>query len=1821
MNKNNYSVNKINSFIPDIPINEESRDNLFSLATSHKIEELEEFITSNSISLNVKNNNNQTIIHVLLDTENTTDEKELLRCIKFLVNRGAYISSSDNFLLTPLFICIKKNYLDIFTYLLDNEASLNINTYDNLTVMHVLAQSRYNTYDANGIQSIIPEKLPKITMEKYKIVYEEIQNALQKINFDISILDDIAKQFYYHDEKEEDFNNKLFIDEYKENLNNEQKNNLFEKIQNRLQSFYDNTKEIEENNLEYDLNNKLTEITLDLNNNIRNIELYNEDILKAIKNLALSLELSIHYFFLQDPINTNIATDVVIELAEKLVNGNPPIIANIYFRLSNNYNVRSSVNAVRYSATALNTTPQIIEIIKRTCINEAANIIIWGGGVIYGGLPQQIRNALTNLAVPAEIAANNAVVNSFNAIKTAACDAADPAIQPPIIALVLLALAIQVLQVPPVPPLAPITIEMKIESAANHAINVVQHIFTLENNIKEAILALAIGPVLDKLQVLTVLQAAIRASIFVAVYLMNKISTVFSINISNISSVYDAFDSSVISAVNIATVAVLPIVNQEILQRELTNSIVAVEVVVRTTKEAIETINKIFYNNVAFQRKEFMIEAIEKALENIDVNKESIKTIIEIAKKADTINNITIALSNINVIREALVAVEAAVKTKGTNIKIIDYIREIVTNIAINRVVVPVAGIPNGAGVGAGTIFTEIEAINTNIVPINIRDAVIEALRSIAVQTINLSVTAALNLQIPPLVPLVPLAPPPPPLTIEMKIQLATDDAINAVIEIFKLEKDIKEAISAISVINPVANKLQVLTVLQAAFRSAVYAAVYAQNKIFPLELENISAIYTIIDTSVISSVYAGTLSFLPRIAANQEELQIKLQNELKDHSVAIESVVIAAKEVVIILNTMIGMTSQIMIEAIKKALRIPPIIPKQFKNIDYNELIKKYKLINIPQKYINNDISYKYSEDYIEIKSPTNINKYKLPEGDRSFCIDYFNLLYTFIKYTNDNNIQINDIDDKNIFILYKHIQQIYKYNYIIYIFNKEKEQILKLKDNFITQLNPRLKETINKLFESNYYELVKSIEKIKKQLDIIKNLANDYIDNYNKLNGYKIYNYENANNIGIYPKIQFPTEINHKLGDENAIISKCKVNYITYNKHKNDFFHNFVLFFQDIGLYVLLPILPINLLLNGIQKSINYNIDINNYLTNDVNDNNKAYKLYFYDSLYLKLTKQNLINRILNYNIIKTIRTKNEDIYNEDLSKKLDEEIKKTILNEILENNFDIFLKNAINNLLKEEVSKYDKKIEFTNNIKEFDINSLLLKSLGFRHILIPNYEFTNNKFLSISKNRFLKCILYFDTKYFKSTNINILNYYKNNNSFIEKLLINNSNLLLKTDVKGWTPIYYAIDGNNYDVIEKIIENKNTLMYYDNKNISPLQLCINKQLHHLNYLLDDDDNNDIHYLNNYIKMLRTELKGNKILIPLNIDAVFIIALFIQNDIWRIDKTVIDFDDSVPKNTRQTQINKKYNYVSMKKSDVDNNKFYFKDKDVKQNNRKKINYEIYNNENYNDNYERNIIFKKYNLKAKVLEKEDFGLYGSYWINYKKYKNNLTILEHINNSKNIKEILNKLKSIETKNNNFNAPKYDNKIEITDNIIKIKEINKTFEHYLKFINIRFNSNKDNAYTVFLNKIYVHVLANIIGVDFYLTMEELIVKYYVDKGAIIDNQIDVDNIKNNLLILNKLLINNKLDKKNINYLYITEPTPELVLKNEIKDILLKIIPNDNNELINTFETVVLPRYRDLYKITYKYLKMFMENYHKFIYNQYHGLDILLLLLSKL
>jgi hypothetical protein len=879
--------------------------------------------------------------------------------------------------------------------------------------------------------------------------------------------------------------------------------------------------------------------------------------------------------------------------------------------------------------------------------------------------------------------------------------------------------------------------------------------------------------------------------------------------------------------------------------------------------------------------------------------------------------------------------------------------------------------------------------------------------------------------------------------------------------------------------------------------------------------------------------------------------------------------------------------------------------------NIQFNHIIDKNNFNSDFKKYIENNYLLIFYNFYL---------------NNQNYNVDYFNLLHTFNEFARTYVPPEANITDP--FKLYQNIKEIYKYNYIIYIFEKEREKILKLKN--YTHDNIELKKHLDTFFDTTFKELENSINLIKQQLEKIESLSNEYINIYNKINGHKIYTDTNPIYIGIYPKIQFPTEIKYTKNNENAKITEID-NYIKYNKHKNDFFHNFVLYFQDIGIFnggrgVLLNKIPIPNPLplpNPNPLQLNYNIDITTtHNTNGDDNKNKAYKLYFYDPIYLKLEKQRIIDILLADPQISGINIPKFDTYKDDIANKLKDVIKNKILNEILEEKFNNILVLEINNFFKEKLTDNTDELTYEIQIKEPDLNAILLGSIGFSNILIPNYEFKNNKFLSISKNKnkFLDLTLYFDTNYFKINNLKTLKYYKKND-FITDLLNNNESLLGKTDNKGWTPIYYAIDGNNYEVIQIILKNNtDILMYYNHNKISPLKLCINKQLNHLNYLLTDNDN--IYYLDHYIDMLRNELKSNDILIPLNIEAVFIIALFIQNHIWLEKASGFNFKNINVINSRKKQIDEEYTELNITTdNDVINNDFKYSsniDNIMKKND---IGYKEKKNEDYNySDDEMNSILKKYYNKAKELEAKDFGLYGSYWKNYEKNNNNKkNILEHIKISKKFKKILKDYN--EEEDDNFNAPKYDKKA-----LKKLKEIltpiKEKLERYLKFINIRFNSNKDNMYTVYLNNIYVHVLANIIGVHYYLTMEELIVKHYININVDINADNNKNIIKEQLKKLNKLLINNKLDESNINYKYIIAPkNPELTLKKDIIDILkIELIPT-NEELIATFETKVFPYYKDLYKITFKYLEMFISNYHKFIYNQYHGLEILLLLLEKI
>jgi hypothetical protein len=1694
MNKyyNNTKKNIITTF--NIPINEESKDKLFSLATSLNLSELEEFITTNSISLHVKNNNNQSIIHVMLNAESTINEEELLRCIKFLVERGAPISSIDNFNQTPIFICIKKNYSQIFKYLLDNNASLDINTYDDITPMHIICHSQHETYNRKSIENLIPEKIPKIKMEKYKDIYDKI-----KENIDLKIFNDIVKEFYV-DDKKEDYDNTLLIEELKSNPEEimDKKKEIFLKLKEKLSIFYtsDEIEEIDVDKLKSELKNIGEELF-----KVLNFETDVDEIDNAIKLMNYYIEI-IKIFF---------------NITGNFKNIDYQNLSNLYL-LDNIYDEKKcSEIEFKFFDYYKYLSPEFINYIIKKSIDESIafkedyiNIIF--NDINYYILPDSIKSEEKNNKI---LFPNiEYEKDKIYYINTIGVNLGNIYFRIP---------QFQYLRIPGQP------LQVQVETLSPQFLDIIQLLNSINNTDPLFNLYLSIIPLIT-----TQTPAPPAPPAPPQLPQRNIINHPLNDDYQHI------FGSSIFCIQKINNTQQLPpgipIATIKLEQNLRVYYIVDLVHRIKTLYNILKDIN--IETEIFINYNEFNTEF------NNFIRTQEVSQPHTAGPGAHVSNN----ANNLNF--------------NNNNYNLIDIIKKLFSEIK------------NFLSNSFNTLNQYNNDLNPNILYNIIYDN--NNLYNYLNYESNYEIVFIYYTNIQILINCLPI------------FEYYINDNI-----LFRrfFKNDISQ--------DRLKYFIKLLRVIKLFYE---YCNIFNQNNNDDFKRRHLHY-YTLTN-------YNNFI--IDKWLLNENNLKKLLPNTSHD-------------------------------------------INNEYHN-NSNFAIWKDYLIYI--KYDNKPIG-----------SLSYINKF-ISTKEIYFTSDFFNLLYTF-----NNNVIVPLVNINDIFKLYNNIHKIHKFKYAIYIFNKEKKKILNLKE-----ISNNDKE-LNNLFDICFKKLESSIDLLKQKFDKIQELSNQYIDLYNKINAY------DDKSIGIYPKINFIFEPSNTLKKE-IFIFKYINNYNAFNINK--FFHLFVLYFQNIGEYDSTS--GLNTLFNTIIKD-DFTIDFNIYKSNN---KNKIYKLYFYEPNQLKREKEKIIDA---YNI-NDINIPNNDIFNSDINNIIKDKIIKAILNEIIENYFDKLLTLEINNFFKTNFSLNDEELIYDEIFNPPNITSIILNEYGFNDYHIPNHEIVNNNFISITNNRFLTFTLYFDTNYFNSNNLKTLKYYKFNN-FIKNLLDKNKSLILKTDIKGWTPIYYAIDSNNYHTIKILLDtHKHILYHYDHKELSPLMLCINKQLNHLNYLLDDKD--EIYFLKNYQKMLRNELSSNNLLIPLNIDSIFTIALFIQNHIW-LKKNIFDLKTKVEiinskseQNLERNKAIEKINFSNeFEKNDNDDNL------EINQ-----IEYNRTSNEYEKDN-DTNTIFKKYYKLAKDLEKQDFGYYGSYW---KKYKENSKILIHINLSINIKEKLIELKSKEKSKLNLLFYEYIDKKNF-------KDLKNNLEYYLKFINIRFHPNTKNTYKIFMDKIYVHVLALIIGLDFYLKIEELVIKHYIDLNIFSDtlknnlereleekkreleekkteleekktelekkkteleekkdniysinlfdenyqqiyqelnkveeekNKVEEDikklddeiikadkvvnktikavkldknkdDLKQTLLTIKRKLINNKLEDNNLNYQYIsTEKNPENVIK-ELKESLKIFI--DSDEIINTFETKLYPYYRDLYRITFKYLQMFMSNYHKFIYNQYHGLNILLLLLDKI
>lgn len=157
-------------------VDEESINNYFNLILEGDITKLDKFLNNNYNVINALNNNSLDALHVIIDSD--LSELNKLNLIKFLVSKKKFLETQNKLGETPLFISIKKNYLNIAIELLRAGANLNIKNSLNITPGHLLSRSTIIECKNTKVTNIIDEPLPKHDKKKISKLAEKITKTI-----------------------------------------------------------------------------------------------------------------------------------------------------------------------------------------------------------------------------------------------------------------------------------------------------------------------------------------------------------------------------------------------------------------------------------------------------------------------------------------------------------------------------------------------------------------------------------------------------------------------------------------------------------------------------------------------------------------------------------------------------------------------------------------------------------------------------------------------------------------------------------------------------------------------------------------------------------------------------------------------------------------------------------------------------------------------------------------------------------------------------------------------------------------------------------------------------------------------------------------------------------------------------------------------------------------------------------------------------------------------------------------------------------------------------------------------------------------------------------------------------------------------------------------------------------------------------------------------------------------------------------------------------------------------------------------------------------
>jgi len=209
--------------------------------------------------------------------------------------------------------------------------------------------------------------------------------------------------------------------------------------------------------------------------------------------------------------------------------------------------------------------------------------------------------------------------------------------------------------------------------------------------------------------------------------------------------------------------------------------------------------------------------------------------------------------------------------------------------------------------------------------------------------------------------------------------------------------------------------------------------------------------------------------------------------------------------------------------------------------------------------------------------------------------------------------------------------------------------------------------------------------------------------------------------------------------------------------------------------------------------------------------------------------------------------------------------------------------------------------------------------------------------------------------------------------------------------------------------------------------------------------------------------------------------------------------------------------------------------------------------------------------------------------------------------------------------------------FKNKVNEYKSDLNIIEAN--FEILISHLDERFNENYKSPSNIIIKEIFnsiSHTILIAVQSNFVLALRKIIVLHLVNTAT------DGLSLINILLIniMDKLVNNNGLlsinmHENNLAYLYTKNSMSLLEEDNfeynsfdqfvkEIRDHLLnngQVTIDETSELIKMYDKQVIPYFRVLYRETVNHQFTLMQNYIKFIHNQYNGIKILKMVLDKI